>query len=368
MKRIGRRARAVTMLLAVVLASTWVACEPRGAVVLGIATSPPYLDAARLAIEDALAEGPVPGLDTLFIPQGHNLASPAIDAARRLVEAPGLVAVIGHSNSAASIATAPIYNAHRVVQIAPTASATLYSEAGPYSFRLVPPDDEQGRFLAQHLHEVLPDGGRLAVAYVNDDYGRGLRASLLAALDTTRHRVVQELPHIEEAVGDADAAYTADVLATAQPDVIVWLARGNALARVITAIRARLPDVPVVGGDGLGTGQVREMPASALGDVRYVAYLDLAATEPLRRFVRAYRDRFGRDATESDALTYDAVRLAIAGMRAGARTGPALRAYLASLGRSSPAFPGIAGPVAFDEEGDVGRLYVLVRAPSRDGR
>jgi branched-chain amino acid transport system substrate-binding protein len=337
-------------------------------VVLGVSTSPPYIDAARLAIEDELAAEPVPGFDTVMIPQSQNLASPAIEAARRLVEVEGLVAVIGHSNSAASLATAPIYNALQVVQIAPTASATVYSQAGPYSFRLVPPDDEQGRFLAQRLHEVLPGGGRVALVYVNDDYGRGLRASLLAELDAQRYGVVYELPQWENAVADEDAAYAADALGHARPDVIVWLARGDLLARFLVGIRARLPDVPILGGDGLGTGGIERLPGAVMGDVRFVAYLDLEATQALRTFTLRYRERFGREASPSAALTYDAVRLAIAGIRAGARTGPDLQAYLSALGRSSPAYLGIAGPIAFDDDGDVQRPYVLMRGGSEDNR
>jgi branched-chain amino acid transport system substrate-binding protein len=368
MGRIGRRTRFVALLLPASLAALGLACESPRAVVLGVSTSPPYVDAARLAIEDELAAGPVRGFDTVMIPQAENLASPAIDAARRLVERAGLIAVVGHSNSAASLATAPIYNAHQVVQIAPTASATAYSEAGPYSFRLVPPDDEQGRFLAERVREILPDGGRLALVYVNDDYGRGLRASLRAVLDAQRYAFVHELPQLESATDDEDAAYAADALGDARPDLIVWLARGALLARFLGGMRERLPDVPILGGDGVGTGGLERVPRAVMGDVRFVAYLDLDATEVLRTFTRRYRERFGRDASASAALTYDAVRLAIAGIRTGARTGPDLRAYLSALGRSSPAYLGIAGPVVFDDDGDVQRPYVLMRGGSEDGR
>jgi branched-chain amino acid transport system substrate-binding protein len=362
------RTRFIIPLLPVSLAAMGLACESNRAVVLGVSTSPPYVDAARLAIEDELAAGPLPRFSTVMMPQGQNLASPAIEAAQRLVEAADLIAVVGHSNSAASLATAPIYNAHQVVQIAPTASATVYSQAGPYSFRLVPPDHEQGLFLAQRLSEILPGGGRVALVYVNDDYGRGLRASLLAELDAQRYRVVYELPQLESPTDDEDAAYAADALGDAQPDLIVWLARGELLARFLVGIRKRLPAVPIVGGDGLGTGGLERVPRVVMGDVRFVAFLDLDATEALRTFRRRYRERFGRDASASAALTYDAVRLAIAGIRTGARSGPDLRAYLSALGRSSPAYLGIAGPIAFDDDGDVQRPYVLIRGGSEDNR
>ena len=306
-----------------------------------------------------LVAGAVPGLDTVMMPESRSLAAPAIETARRLVAVPGMAAVVGHSNSAASLAAAPIYNDHEVVQIAPTASAPAFSRAGRFSFRLVPSDERQGRFLAEYVGEALPGGGRLAVVYVNDDYGRGLRAALLANLDIERFPVVVELPHVEHEVQDADAAYAAGALRAARPDVVLWLARGATLARFLPNIRAVLPGVPIVGGDAVEAGGLRGDPRELRGDLRSVAYVDLDATEALRSFKRRYRERFGRDPAGPDALTYDAVRLVMAGLKAGARTGRDLRAYLMSLGRGSPPYPGLTGPIVFDDAGDVERSYVL---------
>lgn len=336
-------------------------CEPRPTVVLGVATSGPFVDAARMAVEEELAVAPLPGFDTVMIPQSRSIASPAIEAARRLAEVEGLIAVVGHSNSAASLAAAPIYNDLEVVQIAPTASAPVFSGAGPYSFRLVQSDDRQAIFLTDHLQEMLPGGGRVAVAYVNDTYGRGLRAAVVSTLDAQRFRVVAELPHLEGDVGESDAAYVADALSVARPDVVLWLARGSVLARFIGPIRTALPEVPIVGGDAVATGAVTGAPPETLGEVHFVEYVDLDATEALRAFKTRYRARFGRDPGGPEALTYDAVRLVVAGVRAGARTGPELRRYLVSLGRGSPPHAGLTGPIVFDENGDVERTYVLSR-------
>lgn len=346
-------------LLGASLALALSGCESRRSVVLGVATSPPFVAAARMAIEDDLALSPVAALDTIMIPQSQSLASPAIEAARRLVGAEGLIAVVGHSNSAASLAAAPIYHDHEVVQIAPTASAAVFSQAGPYSFRLVQSDDAQGRFLAEHLRDLWPEGGRVAIVYVNDDYGRGLRAAFVSNLEVRRFPVVVELPHLEGDVRDSDVAYAADALRIAEPDMVVWLARGAVLARFIGGIRKVLPDVPIVGGDAVATGPIREAPPALLGEIHFVELVDLDATDALRTFKVRYRERFGRDPGGPEALTYDAVRLVLAGVRAGARTGGDLRAYLMSLGRGAPPYDGLTGRIAFDDDGDVERPYVV---------
>jgi len=344
--------------LAAAAAALQFGCGEAPRVVIGVASSETYIDAARLAVAHELAEGPIQGFDTVMIPEGNNRAAPAIGAAERLVAVAGMVAVVGHSNSAASLASAPIYNSHEVVQIAPTASAVAYSEAGPYSFRLVPRDDRQGRFLAGHIGEILPRGGRLAVFYVNDDYGRGLREALLSNLDSARFPVVVDIPHVEEDVQAGEIAYAAEALRLARPDLVVWLARGTVLDQFDERILASVPEAPILGGDATGSS-VGALPGTRSGRVRFAAYLDLNRTEALRSFARQFRERFGRDASAPEALTYDATRLLMSGIRSGARSGSDLRAFLAALGRTRPPYAGITGEIAFDDQGDIDRSYVL---------
>jgi hypothetical protein len=59
------------------------------------------------------------------------------------------------------------------------------------------------------------------------------------------------------------------------------------------------------------------------------------------------------------------MRLLLSGVRAGAGSGEEMRAYLGSLGRERPPFPGLSGPVVFDSLGDVARPYTVL--PLRRG-
>ena len=71
------------------------------------------------------------------------------------------------------LAQAPIMNKHELVQFAIGATAPAYTDAGPYSFRLVPTDAFQGRYMAKWAN-AQGKWKTYAVIYVNDDYGRGL--------------------------------------------------------------------------------------------------------------------------------------------------------------------------------------------------
>jgi hypothetical protein len=59
------------------------------------------------------------------------------------------------------------------------------------------------------------------------------------------------------------------------------------------------------------------------------------------------------------------VRVLLEAIRSGATTGEAVRAYLASLGRTRPAYTGLTGPLEFTVEGNPVRSYVLVTIPER---
>lgn len=340
-----------------------IACDPSPTPVLGVSTSAPFVDAATLAIADARAEGFDAALDTMIVPEATNLAAPALEASQRFVAVPGIAAVIGHSNSAASLAASQVYNAHEVLQLSPTASAVVYSEAGPFSFRLVPPDDRQGRFLAGVLRDSLPPGTALAVAYVNDDYGRGLRASFQEATEALGATADIRLfvPYVEQpGVDTAAEAHVVDAVVSARPGAIVWLGRPTTLTRVLPALRSRLGAIPIYGSDAVANAVQLDEGDGRWDGVRFVDFVDMDGNPTVRDFARRYRERFGgREASGSDALTYDAMRLLLTAIADGATTGPEIRAYLLSLGRQRPIYQGITGPIRFDEQGDVDRSYHL---------
>jgi branched-chain amino acid transport system substrate-binding protein len=340
-------------------------CSPEP-VAVGAFLSGTFLNAVRIALTDA---GPMPVLDTVLLGESTNRATPAIANAERAVQTRGMVAVVGHSNSAASLAASPIYNDAEIVQIAPTSTATRYAEAGPYSFRLVPPDDRQGAFLAQSLSTLFPAGARVAVFYVNDDYGRGLRTALLASLDTANYRVVFDAPHSDDEVENPPPDRrdrVVDVITTvrtARPTVVFWLGRSTTFEMYLRELRRHLGAIPILGGDALGSWPNRDTSTGDWAGIRFVDFLDIDGSAALRDFRDRYASRFQTQAGASEVLSYDAMSLILAAIRDGARTGAEVRAWLLSLGRSRPPYSGLSGPISFTDSGEVERSYHLTTIP-----
>jgi branched-chain amino acid transport system substrate-binding protein len=318
---------------------------------------------ARLALERVNAAGGVNG-HPLEI---RNLrgkvksgAQEALVAAESLAADPQVLAVIGHSNSSASLAGSQVYNQRRVVQIAPTTTAPLFDHAGPYSFRLVPSDEYQARFLAEQVRSQ--PGARVAVLHVNDDYGRGLHAMVLSALAKKGIRPILDRGYVE---GDSEngAAELSDGLERAKPNLLVWLGRAPEFARIASRLRERLPAVDVLASDGFGGPTVNDDSAGRFDGVRYVRLINVASIDTAFVRVRADYRKLGRgDIPDQAALSFDAFMLVATAIRDVGPDRERIRAWLVGLGRERPEYQGITGPLAFPRPGDPASHYFLMTA------
>lgn len=312
---------------------------------------------ARPAAVAPIALSGASELEPVILPTPDATAADiALRLAQELVADPRVRAVVGHSNSAASIAASQVYNEAGLVQIAPTSTAPVYDDAGPYSFRMVPSDTAQARYIAQAAAQLWP-GARVALAYVNDDYGRGLASAIRPRLTG----IVFERPYADA----ADPLHVRDLAADiveSTPDVVLWLGRPARLRVALPILRRGLPEVAVLCSDACDDDLVQRDRAQRYEGVYFVRFIDPEAPDSaMSRFQDRFRSETGQAATVQAVLTHDALRLVLAAVRDGARTREQIRDYLVSLGRERPAFAGLAGPVTFDEHGSARRPYLLGR-------
>lgn len=283
-------------------------------------------------------------------------AEQAIEQAYAFVRDPRVVAVIGHDNSAASLAASQIYNSAGLVQIAPTTTAPVYGEAGPFSFRLVPSDTLQAEYLSRVRRHHFPDS-RVAVVHVNDDYGRGLLRVLRPQLDS----IVFESLYADP--GDsADIALLSAGIIESRADVLMWLGRPGALGRLLGPLREALPDLTVVCADACDVPVVYSNADGRFTGIHFVRFTDPGAGDSaMSEFQRRYLEKTGVMASSQALLTYDAVSLVRAALRAGARSRGEVREYLQSLGSGRAGFDGLTGRIEFDASGSFLRPYMLAK-------
>lgn len=325
---------------------------------------------ATLAAADINAAGGIHGqpLQLRILSGLSGTQAPvALAAAESLSNDPNILGVVGHINSNASLAAAQVYNARHVVQIAPTTTAPLYSDAGPYSFRLVPSDLHQGAYLAD-LALAEARVPRTAVLYVNDDYGRGLRDAFVTSLAARGVRPVYDAP-FAEGEGFTDVEYVARALARSHPDLLVWLGRTPELRLLLPQVHAIDPHVRVVAGDGLGGSPLALDSVAALDGVRYVRFLAPASFAPaIQRLREQFAQRWHGELTDQFVLAYEAVQVLAEAIRVAGPDRVEIERYVADLGTRRPPFPAAAGPIAFDERGDPPGRYFLAEVRANRSR
>jgi branched-chain amino acid transport system substrate-binding protein len=96
----------------------------------------------------------------------------AANTANKFVSDKSILAVVGHFNSSATLAAAPIYNKNKVVEISPSSSSPKVTDAGDYTFRVITTDAYQAQFVANWTKE---EGyKKAAIVYEQTDFGLGL--------------------------------------------------------------------------------------------------------------------------------------------------------------------------------------------------
>ncbi|AFY33423.1 ABC transporter substrate-binding protein [Calothrix sp. PCC 7507] len=98
------------------------------------------------------------------IANDDNDPSKAQQIATQSIKDPGILAVVGHNSSDASIAAAPVYQQGGLVMISPTSSAQNLSNIGSYIFRTVP---SNGSF-AESLSNYTKKSGKTNIGICID--------------------------------------------------------------------------------------------------------------------------------------------------------------------------------------------------------
>ena len=317
--------------------------------------------AAEMAVDEINRNGGINGRPlALVIKDDQGAVDQAIRVAAELRDDPRVVAVIGHINSAATIAAAEVYNDDRngVVQISPASSSPLVTDAGAWTFRVCPSDLQHGPALAQWAYERL-GRRRAAVLYNNDDYGRGVAASFTSAFEDAGGEVVASDPYLMSVLKD-ERGFDPYVERALGRNVDVLVVAGNAdggLAALRAARRLGFQG-PVIGADGI-TG-LKDAGAIAEGVYISSAFLPDRSTPEATRFVNNYRQRFNELPDHRGAMTYDAIFLVAQALREAGTDREAVRDYIASVGGDRPPLEGVSGRIAFDPNGDVAGKEVVI--------
>ncbi len=351
------------LLLAALLLLALAACADQPPITIGAVLNSEGQTGAQLAIAELNESGGVRGRRfALRVVEGgaSTFAGPALAAAESLSADATVIAVVGHSNSSASLSASQIYNDRQLVHIAPTSSSPMLTDAGPYTFRMVGSDVHQAHFLAR---TVMADSGphRIATIHVNDDYGHALNRELRSQLAHHGVTLAFQARYAEE----REVAYPDRVIEgmkAAGVTHLLWLGRSPQLVALMTRLRVELPALQIIASDGAQNATAMRNRNGALTGVRVVSFLASdSSNERLAALRTRYRATSDQPFTAEIALAYDAVHLIASAVREVGPDRERIRQYLAEVGTGRSPHHGASGDIRFDVNGDPRASYHLLR-------
>ena len=286
--------------------------------------------------------------------------------ARRFIDDPALLGVIGHYNSNVTLAVARLYDEARVPLIAPIVSNPKLTESGWSSvYRFTNRDDVTAAAIATHLVERL-DKRRAAVIAARTVYGRSMADEFARAFARLQGRVVRS-----DAVDEGETRFGPWVEALPSDIDVVFYGGTFEGAHIVKALRAHGKDVLFAAGDGCWDVANFLRPAGSAA-MEGEGVLILSACPELGRvagsaeFAHRYGQQYG-EVINYAVNAYDATRLLMSAITECADSKPPVRAT-AVEGVRAFSHRGIAYPneVRWDSKGD-NRAAVTALHVIRDG-
>ncbi|HRD33771.1 MAG TPA: ABC transporter substrate-binding protein [Rhodocyclaceae bacterium] len=347
------------------------------------AMAPPMLAASQLAVAHVNEQGGIGNGGKLEVVVGDCGCNPqnATDAATKAVNIDRVIGLVGPACSGAVLAAAnSVAVPAGVLLITPSGTSPQITTINDKDlvFRTVPSDDYQGRALARTLK--ARGTSKVAVAFLNNDYGKGLAEAFKAEFESNGGTIAGYSGH--EA---GKASYRSDLaeLAKAGADTLVIFDYGDGTGLVI--MRQALENnffKNFVGADGMKSDAViRELGAENLTTFFASAPVGEASTS-LESFGKA----FAAAGQSPDAIftttSYDAAFLmALAIEKAGGdktKLAESLRAVSSAPGEPIMVgewakakqliaegkdidYKGAAGDHEFDKNGDVPGTYAFFK-------
>jgi branched-chain amino acid transport system substrate-binding protein len=360
--------RVITILiLALLILPSACSRKPRR-VVIGIALSESYHPGATLAVNEINASGGIGGVPIELLgldwKVGGNFNAPDILRwASQFADEKDLVAVIGHSDSASTLSASAFYNQQQIPQIVTIATNPAITNIGVWTYRLCLSDAAQGPALADYAVKDWRKR-RIAVFYVNDDYGRGLAKLFEQRVRDQGGEIVANVMSRNLLAAD-DKELTRAAMTSlkkmGEPDLVVLFLRTDAARFTIEAMREAGIRSSILGGDSLGPPAFAETHSELMEGAR-VSQFFLPRNEDARaaKFLKDYRDVTGQNADYGAAFAYDAVYLVRDAIAGGGPTRSGVKSYLDRVIKERTPQTGVAGPYVIGSDHDARRsLYIV---------
>lgn len=286
-----------------------------------------------------------------------NDAKEAAEVARLICQDKTILATIGDFSSTCCVATAPIYEENKTVQISPSAGLIDFPRVGPYNFSTTGVQENDGGFLMNRVINEKMGAKSVAIVYTNNDYGLNMLSYMTQEAEADGVVITDT-----EAIASGEKDFTAIVskMRQTEPEAVAIMGSYNEVANCVKQIRQVGWDVPVaISGSALTDQLVELLGDDVNGIYSNIAFVASDNTPETKEFNEEFTKRANMPPSFHSISTYDTVMLVCdAAIKCGDNLN---RETLKDAIQSYKGFDGLMGPFEFTEDGAVYRGYKVVQ-------
>ena len=286
-----------------------------------------------------------------------NDAKEAAEVARLICQDKTILATIGDFSSTCCMATAPIYEENKTVQISPSAGLIDFPRVGPYNFATTGVQENDGGFLMNRVINEKMGAKSVAIVYTNNDYGLNMLSYMTQEAEADGVVITDT-----EAIASGEKDFTAIVskMRQTEPEAVAIMGSYNEVANCVKQIRQVGWDVPVaISGSALTDQLVELLGDDVNGIYSNIAFVASDNTPETKEFNEEFTKRANMPPSFHSISTYDTVMLICdAAIQCGDNLN---RETLKDAVQNYKGFDGLMGPFEFTEDGAVYRGYKVVQ-------
>ena len=319
-----------------------------------------HLKGMQLLMADINAAGGIDG-HQLEIVTYDDAGDPqqAAAGAQKFADDQSIVAMVGSCLSSSTLAMIPIIDKAKLPDLVVSSSAASLEGCSPSFFRMSVQDNKVGGEIGNTIADTLK-AKTCVILYPNNDYGKGLEASIRKTLEDKDVKVLQSFSYLAT---DQDFQAMLTTVKNLKHDAIAFCGTYTDGGLIVKQARQIGITSPFVGGTGPNSPKFIEIGGEAVeGFIFLGSFVPTNPDPKTQDFVSKFKAKFGEEPDNFAALAYDQMKVLqdsiTRAMKAnnGVVTRDTLREALKSCN-----VEGVTGIVTFDSENEWTRPYLKIQ-------
>lgn len=284
----------------------------------------------------------------------------AANAVSRLIEKDKVAAIIGSYSSTPSIGAGDVIKEAGIPTVGVSCTNPLVTQGNDWYFRVCFIDPYQGKVMANYAYNKLGARTAAVTREVGADYSVGLAQFFtdeFIRLNGGDESCIVATADYQS--GDQDFNAQITNISKANPDIIFAPGNFTECSMLIKQARQLGVTTPFLGGDTWETPEFITIGGTEVEGALFSTFFDSNAdfTPQTKTFVENYKaSHNGEEPAAVTALAYDAYNVVLDAIERAGSTDPA--AIQKAL-KETKDFPGVAGYINFDENGDATKSAVI---------